>query len=94
MESHSLLSHSMSKRYIFVQLANTKTFKSTNSDHVIHISLLLSIFLLDRNSLNSMYFVQKIYCTMMLVGNQNQMYTRKTPKHFFLISACCVLLLQ
>ena len=90
MESHSLLSHSMSESYIFVQLANTKTLKSTNSNHVIHLDRKI----IYSNSLNSMYFVQKIYCTMMLVGNQNQMYTRKNSQTFFLISACCVLLLQ
>ena len=60
MESHSLLSHSMSESYIFVQLANTKTLKSSNSNHVIHFT---TIFLLNRkiiysNSLNSMYFVK------------------------------------
>ena len=97
MESHSLLSHSMSESYIFVQLANTKTLKSTNSNKMIHFT---TIFLLNRkiiysNSLNSMYLVQKIHCTMMLVGNQNQMYIyQENSQTFFLISACCVLLLQ
>ena len=87
----SLLSHSMSESCIFVQLANIKTLKSTNSNHVIHFT---SILLLDRkiiysNSLNSMYLVQKIHCTMMLVGNQNQMYIyQENSQTFFLISAC------
>ena len=96
MESHSLLSHSMSESYIFVQLANTKTLKSSNSNHVIHFT---TIFLLNRkiiysNSLNSMYFVQKntLYHD---AGRQSKPNVyQKNSKTFFLISACCVLLLQ
>ena len=49
MESHSLLSHSMSESYIFVQLANTKTLRSTNSNYEIYFT----IFLLDRKILYS-----------------------------------------
>ena len=92
MESHSLLSHSMSESYIFVQLANTKTLKSSNSNHVIHFT---TIFLLERkkiysNSLNSMYFVQKntLYHD---AGRQSKpnVYQEKLPNIFSNFSMLC-----
>ena len=91
MESHSLLSHSMSESYIFVQLANTKTLNS-NSNHVNHFT---TIFLLNRkiiysNSLNSMYFVQKntLYHD---AGRQSKpnVYQEKLPNIFSNFSMLC-----
>ena len=92
MESHSLLSHSMSESYIFVQLANTKTLKSSNSNHVIYFT---TIFLLNRkiiysNSLNSMYFVQKntLYHD---AGRQSKpnVYQEKLPNIFSNFNMLC-----